>query len=48
MMNAAIGVWLAAMLSSEAMLALGMVLTAFSLVAVGLYMLRAKSAQPAT
>lgn len=48
MMNAAIGVWLAATLSSEAMLALGMVLTAFSFVAVGLYMLRAKSAQPVT
>jgi MFS transporter, DHA1 family, multidrug resistance protein len=48
MMNAAIGVWLAAILSSEAMFALGMVLAAFSLVAVGLYTLRAKAAQPAT
>jgi MFS transporter, DHA1 family, multidrug resistance protein len=48
MMNAAIGVWLAATLSSDAMFALGMVLAVFSLVAVGLYMLRAKAAQPAT
>src|SRR5262245_24085799 len=48
MMNAAIGVWLAATLSSDAMFALGMVLAAFSLVAVGLYMLRAKATQPAT
>jgi MFS transporter, DHA1 family, multidrug resistance protein len=47
MMNAAAGVFLAATLSSEAMLALGVVLTVFSLVAVGLYMLRAKAAQPA-
>jgi len=48
MMNAAIGVWLAATLSSDAMFALGLVLTVFSLLAVGLYMLRAKAAQPAT
>jgi DHA1 family bicyclomycin/chloramphenicol resistance-like MFS transporter len=48
MMNAAIGAWLAATLSSEAMLALGMVLTALSFAAVGLYMLRAKSAHPVT
>jgi DHA1 family bicyclomycin/chloramphenicol resistance-like MFS transporter len=48
MMNAAIGVWLAATLSSDAMFALGVVLTVFSLLAVGLYMLRAKAAQPAT
>ena len=48
MMNAAIGVWLAATVSREAMFALGVVLTVFSLVAVGLYALRAKSAQPAT
>src|SRR5215470_7686251 len=40
MMNAAVGVWLAATLSSDAMFALGMVLTVFSLVAVGLYTLR--------
>jgi DHA1 family bicyclomycin/chloramphenicol resistance-like MFS transporter len=48
MMNAAIGVWLAATLSSDAMFALGLVLMVFSLLAVGLYMLRAKTAQPAT
>ena len=43
MMNAAIGVWLAATLSHEAMFALGVVLTVFSLVAVGLYALRAQA-----
>ena len=43
MMTAAIGVWLAATVSHEAMFALGSVLTAFSLVAVGLYALRAKA-----
>ena len=48
MMNAAIGVWLAATLSADAMLALGVVLTVFSLLAVGLYTLRAKAVQPAT
>lgn len=37
MMNAAIGVWLAATVSHEAMLALGVVLSAFSLLAFGLY-----------
>jgi MFS transporter, DHA1 family, multidrug resistance protein len=42
MMNAAIGVWLAATVSHEAMFALGLVLTVFSLTAVGLYRLRAK------
>ncbi|RZN13453.1 Bcr/CflA family efflux MFS transporter [Bradyrhizobium sp. Leo121] len=42
MMNAAIGVWLAAIVSHEAMFGLGVVLTAFSLIAVGLYALRAK------
>jgi MFS transporter, DHA1 family, multidrug resistance protein len=42
MMNAAIGVWLAATVSHEAMFGLGVALTAFSLVAVGLYALRAK------
>ncbi len=41
MMNAAIGVWLAATVPHEAMFGLGVVLTAFSLVAVGLYALRA-------
>jgi DHA1 family bicyclomycin/chloramphenicol resistance-like MFS transporter len=42
MMAAAIGVWLAATISHEALFALGVVLTVFSLVAVGLYTLRAK------
>src|SRR6266545_4698567 len=37
MMNAAIGVWLAATVSYEAMFALGVVLSAFSLLALGLY-----------
>jgi DHA1 family bicyclomycin/chloramphenicol resistance-like MFS transporter len=37
MMTAAIGVWLAATVSHEAMLALGVVLSAFSLLALGLY-----------
>jgi DHA1 family bicyclomycin/chloramphenicol resistance-like MFS transporter len=48
MMTAAIGVWLAATLSSDAMFALGMVLAVFSMVALGLYMLRTKVTQPAT
>jgi len=43
MMTAAIGVWLAATISREALFALGVVLTAFSLVAVGLYTLRARA-----
>ena len=47
MMSAAIGVWLAATVSPQAMFALGAVLTAASLVAVLLYTLRAKTAQPA-
>ena len=42
MMTAAIGVWLAATISHEALFALGVVLTVFSLAAVGLYTLRAK------
>jgi DHA1 family bicyclomycin/chloramphenicol resistance-like MFS transporter len=37
MMGAAIGVWLAATVSREAMFALGVVLTVASLLAVGLY-----------
>ncbi|MEH2532025.1 DHA1 family bicyclomycin/chloramphenicol resistance-like MFS transporter [Bradyrhizobium sp. AZCC 1588] len=37
MMIAAIGVWLAAAVSHEAMLALGIVMSAFSLLALGLY-----------
>ena len=41
MMTAAIGVWLAATISREALFALGVVLTVFSLVAMGLYTLRA-------
>ena len=43
MMTAAIGVWLAATISHEALFALGMVLTVFSIAAVGLYTLRAKA-----
>jgi len=42
MMTAAVGVWLAATISSEAMFALGAVLTLFCLIAVGLYALRAR------
>jgi len=48
MMNAAIGVWLAATVSHEAMFALGIVLTVFSLAAVCLYTFRAMASQPAT
>jgi len=47
MMSAAIGVWLAATVSPQAMFALGAVLTSASLVAVVLYTLRAKTVQPA-
>jgi DHA1 family bicyclomycin/chloramphenicol resistance-like MFS transporter len=43
MMRAAIAVWLAATVSHEAMFALGIVLTVSSLVAVGLYTLRARA-----
>ncbi len=43
MMTAAIGVWLAATISHEALFALGVVLTVFSLAAVGLYTMRAKA-----
>ncbi len=43
MMVAAIGVWLAATISHEAMFALGVVLTAASLVALGLYAMRART-----
>ena len=43
MMGAAIGVYLAATVSREAMLGLGIVLTAASLLAFGLYTMRAKS-----
>ena len=48
MMNAAIGVWLEATVSSEAMFSLGTVLAAFSLVALALYTRGAKAIQPAT
>ena len=44
MMTAAIGVWLAATVSHQAMFALGIVLTAASLIALGLYTRRAKAA----
>jgi DHA1 family bicyclomycin/chloramphenicol resistance-like MFS transporter len=43
MMAAAIGVWLAATVSQQAMFALGIVLTVASLVAAGLYTMRAKA-----
>jgi DHA1 family bicyclomycin/chloramphenicol resistance-like MFS transporter len=43
MMAAAIGVWLAATVSHEAMFALGIVLTVASLLAMGLYTMRAKA-----
>jgi DHA1 family bicyclomycin/chloramphenicol resistance-like MFS transporter len=43
MMTAAIGVWLAATISHQALFALGVVLTVFSLAAVGLYALRARA-----
>jgi DHA1 family bicyclomycin/chloramphenicol resistance-like MFS transporter len=43
MMTAAIGVWLAATISHEALFALGVVLAVFSLLAVGLYTLRSKA-----
>jgi MFS transporter, DHA1 family, multidrug resistance protein len=42
MMVAAIGVWLAATISHEAMFALGVVLALTSLVALGLYAMRAR------
>jgi DHA1 family bicyclomycin/chloramphenicol resistance-like MFS transporter len=42
MMTAAIGVWLAATISPDALFALGVVLTVFSLLAVGLYTRRAR------
>ena len=44
MMTAAIGVWLAATISHQAMFALGLVLTAAALIALGLYTRRAKTA----
>ena len=44
MMVAAIGVWLAATISHEAMFALGIVLAAASVLALGLYAMRAKTA----
>jgi DHA1 family bicyclomycin/chloramphenicol resistance-like MFS transporter len=44
MMSAAIAVWLAAAVSHEAMVALGIVLTAASLLAVGLYTMRVRAA----
>jgi DHA1 family bicyclomycin/chloramphenicol resistance-like MFS transporter len=44
MMSAAIGVWLAATISHQALFALGVVLTVFALVAFALYALRAKAA----
>jgi DHA1 family bicyclomycin/chloramphenicol resistance-like MFS transporter len=40
MMNAAVGVWPAAVVSHDAMFALGVVLTIFSLAALSLYRLK--------
>src|SRR6202165_5911770 len=47
MMGAAIGVWLAATVSHEALFALGIVLTMASLLALGLYTMRTKQNQAA-
>jgi DHA1 family bicyclomycin/chloramphenicol resistance-like MFS transporter len=47
MMTAAIGVWLAATISHDALFALGAVLTVFSLAAVGLYTKRSRAAKGA-
>jgi DHA1 family bicyclomycin/chloramphenicol resistance-like MFS transporter len=44
MMGAAVGVWLAATVSHQAMFALGIVLTIASLLALGIYTMRAKAA----
>ena len=46
MMNAAIGVWLAATVSREAMFSLSVVLAVSSVIAVGLYALRARTISP--
>src|SRR5260370_6583220 len=43
MMSAAIAVWLTATVSHDAMFALGIVLTVASLLAIGLYAMRAKA-----
>jgi DHA1 family bicyclomycin/chloramphenicol resistance-like MFS transporter len=43
MMSAAIAVWLTATVSHDAMFALGIVLTVTSLLALGLYTMRAKT-----
>jgi DHA1 family bicyclomycin/chloramphenicol resistance-like MFS transporter len=43
MMGAAIGVWLAATVSHQAMFALGIVLTTASLLALGIYTMRTKA-----
>jgi DHA1 family bicyclomycin/chloramphenicol resistance-like MFS transporter len=43
MMGAAIGVWLAATVSHQAMFALGIVLTIASLLALGIYTMRSKA-----
>ena len=45
MMGAAIGVWLTARVSHQAMLALGIVLTIASLLAAGFYTMRARATQ---
>jgi DHA1 family bicyclomycin/chloramphenicol resistance-like MFS transporter len=45
MMTSAVGVWLATTISHEAMFALGIVLTVASILAIGLYAMRAKQIQ---
>ena len=47
MMMSAVGVWLAANISHDAMFALGIVLTVASVLAIGLYAMRAKQIQGA-
>jgi DHA1 family bicyclomycin/chloramphenicol resistance-like MFS transporter len=47
MMTAAIGVWLAATISANALFALGVVLTVFSLLALGIYTQRVRAAKAA-
>jgi DHA1 family bicyclomycin/chloramphenicol resistance-like MFS transporter len=48
MMGAAIGVWLTARVSPQAMFALGTVLTIASLLAAGLYTMRARATEGAS
>jgi MFS transporter, DHA1 family, multidrug resistance protein len=45
MMTSAVGVWLAATISHEAMFALGIVLTVALVLAIGLYAMRASKSR---